>query len=60
MSLIVVEIATPHGTEWVLTEDPDAVRASLSDWQGKEIALHDPEEIIASQFNGWAALSSCL
>lgn len=59
MSLIVVEIATPTGTEWVLTGDPDAVCAGLADWQGEEIALHDPEEVIACQFNGWAMLSSC-
>lgn len=60
MSLIVIEAATPNGSEWILTEDPDTVRASLADLQGKEIALHEPEEVIATQFNGWAVLSSCL
>lgn len=60
MSLIVVEIATPNGKEWALTENPEAVRACLADWQGAEIAQHDPEAVIASQFNGWAVRSSYL
>lgn len=38
MSLIVVEIATPNGTEWVLTEDPDGVRACL-----ESFSLNRPE-----------------
>lgn len=58
MSLIVVEVATPHGMDWYLTNSPENVQGHHPDWHRQGITLHDPEEVIASQFNGWALLSS--
>ncbi len=58
MSLIVVEVATPHGTNWYLTDAPAGVQGYHPDWHGQGVTLHDPEEVIARQFNGWALLSS--
>ncbi|MEB5109537.1 hypothetical protein RXP90_30230 [Pseudomonas aeruginosa] len=59
MPLIVVEVATPHGTEWFLTETPEDVAGHHPDWHEQGITLHAPEDIIARQFNGWAVLSTC-
>ena len=60
MPLIVVEVAMSNGTEWFLTDAPEGVAGHHPDWHGQGVTLHDPEEIVASQFNGWAVLSSCL
>lgn len=60
MSLIVVEVATPLGVEWFLTDAPEGVSGHHPNWHGQGITLHDPEAVIASRFNGWAMLSSCL
>lgn len=58
MPLIVVEITTPHSTDWYLTNAPVGVHAHHPDWHGQGITLHDPKEVIARQFKCWALLSS--
>lgn len=58
MPLIVVEVATPDGTDWYLTATLAGVQGHHPDWHVQGITLHDPEEVVARQFNGWALLSS--
>ncbi len=57
--LRVFEVETPEGTEWLLSDDPDAVRelACTNGWT--VIADHDPAAIVASQYQGIARLSTC-
>ena len=59
MVLLVLEVDTGHGTEWLLTDDLQIARqyVASSDW--REIAVHDPADIIASQYQGLACLSTC-
>jgi len=57
--LRVFEVKTPEGTEWLLSDDPDAVSelARTNDWI--VIADHDPAAILAGQYQGIACLSTC-
>ena len=57
--LRVFEVETPEGTEWLLSDDPDAVSelAHTNDWI--VISKHDPAAIVASQYQGIARLSTC-
>ena len=53
------EVETPEGTEWLLSDDPDAVieLAQANGWT--VIGDHDPAAIIAGQYQGIARLSTC-
>lgn len=57
--LRVFEVHTPEGTEWLLSDDPDAVseHARANDWV--VITDHDPTAIVAGQYQGIARLSTC-
>lgn len=57
--LRVFEVETPEGTEWLLSDDPEAVTelAQATGWT--VIADHDPAAIIAGQYQGIARLSTC-
>lgn len=57
--LRVFEVETPEGTEWLLSDNPDAVQelACTNGWT--VIADYDPAAIIAGQYQGIARLSTC-
>ena len=57
--LRVCEVETPGGTEWLLSDDPQAVieLAQATGWT--VIADHDPAAIVAGQYQGIARLSTC-
>ncbi|MEF8699233.1 MAG: hypothetical protein V5B33_07875 [Candidatus Accumulibacter sp. UW20] len=57
--LHVLEVETPDGTEWLLTDDLEQARQTLADSGGVEIAVHDPADILASQYEGIARLGTC-
>lgn len=56
--LRVFEVETPEGTEWLLSDDPDAITdlAHANGWT--VIADHDPVAVIAGQYQGIARLST--
>lgn len=57
--LRVFEVETPEGTEWLLSDDSDAITdlAQANGWT--VIADHDPATIVAGQYQGIARLSTC-
>lgn len=57
--LRVFEVETPDGTEWLLSDNPDAVRelACTNGWT--VIADYEPATIITYQYQGIARLSTC-
>lgn len=57
--LRVFEVETPEGTEWLLSDDPQAVieLAQATGWT--VIADYDPADIVAGQYQGIARLSTC-
>lgn len=57
--LQVFEVSTPEGTEWLLSDDPDAITELA--WANGWIVIveHDPAAIVADQFQGIARLSTC-
>jgi hypothetical protein len=57
--LHVLEVETPGGTEWLLTDNLEQARQYLADSGGVEIAVHDPADIIDSQYEGVARLGTC-
>lgn len=58
MPLLVLEVCTAHGTDWLLTDDLDAARAYLTDTGGVELAIHHPADVLADQYDGIALLST--
>lgn len=57
--LRVFEVHTPEGTEWLLSDDPDAVSALAHANSWTVIADHDPAAIVADQYQGIAHLRTC-
>lgn len=55
--LQVLETATPTGTEWLLTTDLQLVRQYLAAQGWIEIGIHDPCQILADQYRGFACLT---
>lgn len=57
--LRVFEVHTLEGTEWLLSDGPDAI-AELAQASGWIVfADHDPAAIVAYQYQGIARLSTC-
>lgn len=57
--LRVFEVETPEGTEWLLSDNPDAVSELVQANGWTVIADHNPATIVASQYQGIARLSTC-
>lgn len=57
--LRVLEVATADGTEWLLTNDPATADEFVGGIKGTVVADHDPDDILNSQYQGLALLSSC-
>ena len=57
--LRVFEVETPEGTEWLLSDDPDAITelVQANDWT--LIAHHDAAAIVTRQYQSIARLSTC-
>ncbi len=55
----VLEVSINSSTEWLLTNDVEMALAYLHTMNGQELAVHDPDIIIAMQYQGLAVLSSC-
>lgn len=57
-SLVVVEVCTECGTEWLLAADISMVRPLVADLGWEIVAVHDSAEVLHQQYGGIAALSS--
>lgn len=57
--LRVFEVETPEGTEWLLSDNPDAITELACTNGCTVIADHDPAVIVASQYQCIARLSTC-
>lgn len=57
--LRVFEVHTSEGTEWLLSDNPDAVSELVQANGWTVIADHDPAAIVACQYQGIAHLSTC-
>lgn len=57
--LQVIEVDTGFSTEWLLTTNFESARRHLSLMGWTEIAIHDPEIIVAHQYQEVACLTTC-
>ena len=57
--LRVFEVETLNGTEWLLSEDAQAVAQLARACSWSVIADHDPGAILARQYEGIACLTLC-
>lgn len=57
--LQVLEVSINASTEWFLTNDLEMARTYLHTMNGQELAVHDPDTVIAMQYQGLDILSTC-
>ena len=56
--VVVLQVETDGGTEWLLTTDLAFARAQLADIGGREVAVLDPADVIHEQYGGVAVLGT--
>ena len=57
--LRVFEVETLNGTEWLLSNDAQAVMKLAQECSWTVTADHDPASIVAREYQGIACLSLC-